>query len=130
MEPAIKLDKVSHVITELKMDGNKVFGVLETVKTEKGKELKGLIESGIKLGISSRGVGTLKEKDGIKVVQEDFSLLTWDVVPNPSTPDAWLSESEVISSENTKNDISDKIIESVSDNELKIIEQVTKLFGV
>jgi hypothetical protein len=97
MDPAIKLQGAAHVITELKMEGNKVFGVLEALKTPNGRVLQGLIESGVKLGISSRGVGSLQEnKDGIKVVQEDYQLITWDVVPNPSTPDAWLSENEML----------------------------------
>ncbi len=91
-DPMIKLQNAAHVVTEVKMEGNKVFGVLEALGTPAGEVLKGLIESRVKLGISSRGVGTLKEEDGVKYVQEDFGLLTWDVVPNPSTPDAWLGE--------------------------------------
>lgn len=89
----INLVQSSHVITDLKMDGNRIFGELETIKTPAGRVLEGLIESNIKLGISSRGLGSLREEDGIKYVQDDFGLITWDVVPNPSTPDAWLNES-------------------------------------
>ena len=97
IDPMPKLKEAACVITNLKMDGNKVLGELEAIKTHYGQNLRGLIESGVKLGISSRGVGSLIEKDGIKHVNEsDYQLLTWDVVANPSTPDAWLGEEEDI----------------------------------
>ena len=95
IQPQIDLASSSHVITKLKLDGNQVFGELETLRTPNGKILEGLIESNVKLGISSRGLGSLRESDdGTKYVQDDYGLITWDVVPNPSTPEAWLGESQ------------------------------------
>lgn len=131
-QPAIKLDRVSHIITDIKMDGNSVYGTLETTKTEKGRELKGLIESGIKLGISSRGVGSLKEDSnaGASIVQDDYELLTWDVVPNPSTPEAWLGENKNPSFFNSaeKNEIN-KIISEGNDTDFALYDRITELFG-
>lgn len=99
-DPRIHLDKVSHVITKLKMDGIKMFGELETLDTPAGQILEGLINSGVKLGISSRGLGSLRQnEDGINLVQNDYNLITWDVVPNPSTPSAWLGESSIFENE-------------------------------
>jgi len=92
--PQINLEKSSHIITDLKMESDNIFGELETLQTPAGDILEGLIRSGVKLGISSRGLGTLKEDDsGTFIVQEDYNLITWDIVPNPSTPEAWLGES-------------------------------------
>lgn len=86
----INLERTAHVITELKMVGNKMYGELEVIRTPMGQILEALIDSGVKLGISSRGVGSLREESGIRYVCEDYGLITWDVVANPSTPDAWL----------------------------------------
>ena len=89
----INLERASHVITDLRMEGNKVFGELEILPTPQGKILEALVESNVKLGISSRGLGVLNESDGAYIVQE-LELITWDVVDNPSTPKAWLGESK------------------------------------
>jgi hypothetical protein len=82
----INLDRVSHLITELKMDGNLGMGKAFIVDTPMGKIAKSLIDAGIKLGVSTRGVGTLRES----VVQNDFRLLTADIVSDPSAPSAWV----------------------------------------
>lgn len=129
MDPSIKLQGAAHVITDLKMDGNKVYGILEALKTPMGLVLEGLIKSGVKLGISSRGVGSLQESNGIKYVQEDYGLITWDVVPNPSTPDAWLSENELFAVK------ADTIQEKYSDfvefgGETEIFEEPTKIMDM
>jgi len=143
-DPRIHLDKSSHVITNLKVDGIKIFGELEALKTPCGRILEGLIDSGVKLGISSRGLGSLKENDeGIKVVQEDYSLITWDVVPNPSTPEAWLGEAEQIMNYsqyfNEKTEKSEETTENLEENEKNqevdkintelMIERINNLFG-
>lgn len=96
-DPKIHLDKVSHLITDLKVEGNDVLGTLEILDgVPAGALLRGLVKSGVKLGISSRGTGSLKEdRDlGASVVQEDFNLITWDIVGDPSTPGAWVGLSE------------------------------------
>lgn len=88
----IHLDKVSHVVTEAYWEGNKLMGTIEILpQTEAGRNLLGLINGGVKLGISSRGVGSVGP-DG--VVQEDLRLITWDVVAQPSNYSSWLSLTE------------------------------------
>lgn len=88
--PAVQLERVSHLIKDLKLEGNDVFGKAKLLDTPYGKIAKNLIDEGIKLGISSRGLGSLKETDGgIKEVQEDFSLQAIDIVADPSAPEAF-----------------------------------------
>lgn len=88
--PQINLDKVSHLITELKMKGNDVCGKAKILKTPMGRIAENLLSEGIKLGVSSRGLGSLVSKDGIKIVQEDFKLMAIDIVAEPSGPDCWV----------------------------------------
>lgn len=86
----IHLDKVSHKITNLKMDPQGfVYGEAEVLQTPAGKILESLIKSGVKLGISSRGFGSVKDRNGLNEVQEDFKLVTFDIVSDPSTPGAF-----------------------------------------
>ena len=89
--PTINLDKVSHLITELQFDGNNIVGKAKILPTPNGEITKSFINEGIKLGVSSRGVGSLKSVGGINQVQEDFKLSTVDIVADPSAPDAWVS---------------------------------------
>lgn len=90
--PAINLDRVSHMIVSLKEDGDNYIGRAKLMDTPMGNIAKGLIEGGAKLGVSSRGMGTLKpNKDGINEVQDDFYLATAaDIVADPSAPDAFV----------------------------------------
>ena len=90
--PTINLDRVSHLFTELKADGSNVVGRAKITKTPMGDVVKGLIESGAQLGISSRGMGSVKaNKEGIMEVQNDFMLATaGDIVADPSAPDAFV----------------------------------------
>jgi hypothetical protein len=93
----IHLDRVSHVITEAYWDGPKLMGTIEIIPTtDAGKNLLGLVQAGIKLGISSRGMGTVAPTgaDGAGVVQEDLRLITWDIVAQPSNYSSWLSLTE------------------------------------
>jgi len=83
----INLDRVSHLIKELKMEGKNGIGKSLVMDTPMGQIAKSLIESGVKLGVSTRGVGTLKEN----VVQNDFRLITVDIVADPSAPDAFVN---------------------------------------
>lgn len=82
----INLDRVSHLITDLKMEGNDGIGRSLVVDTPMGKIAKSLIDAGVKLGVSTRGIGTLKEN----VVQNDYRLITVDIVADPSAPDAFV----------------------------------------
>lgn len=95
---AVKLSQVSHLITKLEMKGKEVIGEAEILDTPMGKVAQALIKGGVQVGISSRGMGTLSEgEDGRHYVNEDFRLITWDLVADPSTRGAYpgLSESSV-----------------------------------
>ena len=89
--PSINLDKVSHRITELKWDGNNVMGKALILDTPCGKIVKGLVEGGVQLGVSSRGMGSLDFKDGANYVRDDFLLNTIDIVQDPSAPNAFVN---------------------------------------
>lgn len=88
--PQINLDKVSHRITELKFKGNDVVGKALILDTPMGKIVKGLVEGGCKLGVSSRGMGTVEQKEGKTYVKDDFVLATVDIVQDPSAPSAFV----------------------------------------
>ena len=90
--PQINLDRVSHLITELKRSGNDFIGKAKLTSTPFGETARGLLESGVKLGVSSRGMGSLKPtNEGIMEVQSDFRLATAaDIVADPSAPNAFV----------------------------------------
>tara|TARA_B100000427_G_scaffold38808_1_gene28026 strand:- start:1572 stop:2216 length:645 start_codon:yes stop_codon:yes gene_type:complete len=89
--PTVNLDRVSHKITELKEDGNNFVGKAKLLDTPMGNIAKNLLGEGVKLGVSSRGMGTLKRENGASVVGEDFMLATAaDIVSDPSAPDAFV----------------------------------------
>jgi len=90
--PTINLDRVSHLITSLKQEGNNYVGKARLLDTPMGNIAKNLIDEGVKLGVSSRGLGTIRERDGVKVVMDDFMLATAaDIVAAPSAPDAFVN---------------------------------------
>lgn len=90
--PAINLDKVSHMITNLHREGSDYIGKAKIIeKTPMGSIAKSLIEAGANLGVSTRGVGSLREKNGIMEVQQDFRLSTVDIVSDPSGPDCFVN---------------------------------------
>jgi hypothetical protein len=90
--PQINLDRVSHVITELKRDGSNIVGRAKLLETPMGNIAKSIIQGGGSLGVSSRGMGSLKEKNGIMEVQDDFLLATAaDIVADPSAPNAFVN---------------------------------------
>jgi hypothetical protein len=89
--PTINLDKVSHRITELKWNGDDVVGKALILDTPMGKIVKGLVEGGVKLGVSSRGMGTVEMKDGVSRVNNDFTLSTIDIVQDPSASGAFVN---------------------------------------
>ena len=89
--PSINLDKVSHRITELKWDGNNVMGKALILDTPMGQIVKGLVEGGVQLGVSSRGMGSLEMKNGSNYVADDFMLNTVDIVQDPSAPNAYVN---------------------------------------
>ena len=89
--PSINLNQVSHMITGLKFEGNDVYGKAKILDTPMGKIAKNFIEEGVRLGVSSRGLGSVKlNKEGVNEVQDDFHLATVDIVADPSAPDAFV----------------------------------------
>lgn len=86
----VNLKNVSHIVREAYLDGGTVYGTVEILDTPSGKILQSLVESGVKLGISSRGVGSTKKQGDYHVVQDDFQLICWDYVSEPSTPGAFM----------------------------------------
>ena len=89
--PTINLDKVSHRITDLRFEGTDVIGKASILNTPMGKIVQGLLEGGVKLGVSSRGMGSLVERNGVMYVQDDFMLSTVDIVQDPSAHDAFVN---------------------------------------
>ena len=86
----INLKNVSHNIKKCWWDGDTVMGLIEILPTPSGNILKALIESGITVGVSSRGMGSLEQKGNVMEVQDDFELLCWDFVSTPSNPGSWM----------------------------------------
>ena len=89
--PTINLDKVSHLITKLEEDGNNYVGRAKILSTPNGQIVRNLIDDGAKLGVSSRGLGSLEQKNGAQYVKSDFQLATaGDIVADPSAPEAFV----------------------------------------
>lgn len=89
--PTINLDKVSHMITKLEEEGNNYVGRAKILSTPNGQIVRNLIDDGAKLGVSSRGLGSLEQKNGAQVVKADFQLATaGDIVADPSAPEAFV----------------------------------------
>ena len=89
--PTVNLERVSHMITSLKPDGKNFIGEAKIMDTPMGKIVKNLMDEGAKLGVSSRGMGSLKQKGGANVVSDDFYLATAaDIVADPSAPNAFV----------------------------------------
>ena len=86
----VELKNSSHIIREAYMEGNIVYGTVEILNTPSGKILQSLVESGVTLGISSRGVGSTRTEGNMQIVQDDFQLICWDFVSEPSTPGAFM----------------------------------------
>ena len=89
--PTINLDKVSHKITELNWDGNNVMGKATILDTPMGRIARGLMEGGVQLGVSSRGMGSLDQRGGVNYVKPDFTLATVDIVQDPSASEAFVN---------------------------------------
>lgn len=133
--PTVNLERVSHIIKDLRLEGKDVHGRAKILDTPYGKIVKNLMDEGAKLGVSSRGMGSLKEQDGVNVVQEDFMLASVDVVADPSAPNAfvdgimegkeWIWDNGIIKPVQIEN--YKKIIEKTSSRNLE--EQAVRLFA-
>ena len=89
-DSVINLQKVSHKVTDCWWDGNNVMGKIQVLNTRVGQDLRALVEGGIGVGISSRGLGSVKESQGQTLVEEDYQLICFDIVQEPSSPGAFL----------------------------------------
>ena len=89
-DSVINLKNASHMVTAIWMEDKAVMGKVKVLNTDAGKTLRALVEDGVKLGISSRGMGSVSESAGSVVVQEDFQLICFDFVSEPSTPNAFM----------------------------------------
>lgn len=90
--PTVNLERVSHIITELRQEGSNIIGKAKIMDTPYGKIVKNLIDEGAKIGVSSRGMGSLKKnREGINEVQKDFMLSAVDIVADPSAPSAFVN---------------------------------------
>lgn len=89
--PTVNLERVSHIIKSLRVEGKDVYGKAKILETPMGKIAKNLLNEGCMFGVSSRGMGTLQEKNGVNYVQDDFMLASVDIVADPSAPNAFVN---------------------------------------
>ena len=90
--PTINLDRVSHRITSLRAEGHNFIGKAQILDTPMGKIAKSLLDEGVQLGVSSRGMGSIDKQEGVSIVRDDFMLTTAaDIVADPSAPDAFVN---------------------------------------
>ena len=89
--PTINLDKVSHKITELKFQGNDIVGKASILNTPMGEVVKGLLDGEVQFGVSTRGMGSLSQRNGVAVVNDDYILNAIDIVQDPSAPSAFVN---------------------------------------
>ena len=89
--PTVNLDKVSHKINELNFKGNDVMGKAQILETPMGNIVKGLLEGGVQLGVSTRGMGSLERRNNAMYVKDDFMLNAIDIVQDPSAPGAFVN---------------------------------------
>jgi hypothetical protein len=89
-DSVINLKNASHMVTEIWMEGKNVMGKIKVLETPSGKILKELVNGGVTVGVSSRGMGSVKEDKGQTIVEDDFQLICFDMVSEPSTPGAFM----------------------------------------
>tara|TARA_Y100000034_G_C6873351_1_gene399050 strand:- start:104 stop:715 length:612 start_codon:yes stop_codon:yes gene_type:complete len=115
----VELKSVSHIVRDAYMDGDVVYGTIELLDTPTGKVLQELVNANVTLGISSRGVGSTKQQGENQIVQEDFQLICFDMVSEPSTPGAFMmSEGKIRQELNqvfTRTDRIDRIFNEILD---------------
>ena len=101
----INLANVSHMVVNIWMEGPEVMAKCKVLDTPSGQILRSLVDAGVKIGISSRGMGSVSERRGQTIVEDDFQLICFDIVSEPSTPNAFmaLSESKLVNEQVSKN---------------------------
>jgi len=118
-DSVINLKNASHMITKVWWEGNAVMGKARVLDTPSGKILRSLVESGVTLGISSRGMGSVTESNGQTVVEDDFQLICFDFVSEPSTPGAFMMKEakDYTNKVFTKADRINRLLNEVLDDE-------------
>lgn len=111
--PIIELKNASHMVTYIEMRGKDVVGKIRVLDTPAGRTAKELLKGGVKLGISSRGLGSTKQQNGKTIVQEDFQLVCFDLVSEPSTTGAFMLKEGIQPNLFTKADRINRILNSI-----------------
>ena len=116
-DSVINLKNVSHLVIDMRWDGEALMGKVEILNTPSGKILQQLAESGVTLGISSRGLGSVRESQGQTIVEDDFQLICFDFVSEPSTPGAFMHTKKSMHEHKEPNIFtkSDKIFRALND---------------
>ena len=109
----ISLEKVSHMVVALWMEGNDVYGKIKVLNTPAGKTLRALIDGGVQVGISSRGLGSVYQRNGETIVDDDFQLICFDMVSEPSTPGAFMMREQKESLSENKDDKLNRLFNSI-----------------
>lgn len=115
----VELKNASHIVREAHIENGVCYGTVELLDTPSGKILQSLVESGVTLGISSRGVGSTRRDGDYDVVQDDFQLICWDFVSEPSTPNAFMMKEgkdfsrDDLNKHFTKTDRIDRIVNDI-----------------
>jgi len=121
-EPVVNLKNVSHRFTEIWTEGNVVFGKIEILPTPMGNIARALIESGVKIGISSRALGSVRNRGDADIVEDDLHLVCWDLVSEPSTPGAFMMKEA--------RDIDPKILNSIFSKSDRIDRVANEILGI
>ena len=109
----VTLEKVSHKVVKLWMEGNDVYGKLQVLPTPSGNILRSLVESGVQVGISSRGLGSVRDQGGKTYVEDDFQLICFDMVSEPSTPNAFMMREHKEALNENKGDKLNRLFNSI-----------------
>ena len=112
-DSVINLKNAAHLVSKMWWDGDNVMGKIEVLDTPSGRILKDLIKAGVKLGISSRGLGTVKESQGVVMVEDDFQLICFDIVSEPSTQGAFMMMNEAKTKSFTKKDKINNLLNNI-----------------
>jgi len=119
-DSVVNLRNVSHLVTDIWWNGDAVMGKVRVLDTPSGRILKSLVESGVKLGISSRGLGSTKKVNGKTIVEDDFQLICFDFVQEPSTTNAFMMN------EGKKRTMDPKVIWTKADRLNRLLNQIIK----
>jgi hypothetical protein len=109
----ISLEKVSHIVTALWMEGDDVYGKIKVLNTPAGMTLRALIDGGVQVGISSRGLGSVYQRNGETIVDDDFQLICFDMVSEPSTPGAFMMREQKDNLSENKNQKLNRLFDEI-----------------